>query len=1620
MQRYRVTKQLGDGTYGSVFKAVNRQTGEVVAIKKMKRKFYGWDECLALREVRSLRKLHHPCIVQLKEVIRENDELFFVFEYMDCNLYQMVKDRDRYFPESRVRNWCYQVLQGLAFMHKQGYFHRDMKPENLLVHRDTVKIADFGLAREIRSRPPYTDYVSTRWYRAPEVLLRAPAYGAPIDIFAVGAIMAELYTLRPLFPGSSEPDELFKIASVMGTPTAATWPEGLHLAEQMSFRFPQLPPQPLSKLVPTAGPEAVELMAAMCQWDPKKRPTAVQALQHPYFCVGIRCLPTQPAVAALKERLAAASAAAAGMAAGAGGKGRPLQQVQVQQTQVQQKQAQRALPFGSPTADESSASGLPGATASGPGKASLAAPSALSLAQVPADNRAQAGASLPALPAALPSVAAGVGATGMLGAAAADGGAPSGDPLRRLAQLRQAAGGNKLPPAGQAAPGQAYLAAPPRQRAAVGSMCRHQHASAHAAAGMAGTGGFYLAGASGGAVGLASVRSSRNRPSYAGEKEAAMLWQGQAAGVDSLDGFVAGGAPAPAAGTGLQQQPSNLEFHPAPQDQALAVTSEAELQAALAAAGLGFAERRPVQLTANIHLSATLEISAPVRLQGACGSDRRKRCVLAAAHGRSVPLLHVTGPAAVVELANLELTGGMGAGSLAGGLTASNHSMVDLVNVRLASNSAASGGALRADSHARLGLAGCEVVRNAAQQAGGAIFAHSAWVHLDRTTVHSNSAAEGGGIALAGGSRLTARKSQLGSNALAGARGAGAGGNSASDVAGAAAGADLLLLDADNSAAYLEPLPEAGALSVRGGELRALSLLAADSRDAGTPQLHKLWEDLGEAAQRAQQRQRGPGQPTAEEAREQARHLSADEQTVVDWMLRVSGRDSGAAGRDGSSGAAGQRGGDAVSAGPRSRKLKQIPTGARVVGVTSEQELADALMDKERYIRLDAHIGLTGQFQSQQAALPPIQASVTITGNCNDAIFGGRCLIDAKAINRVFHADNSGFLPGFFVTFQNVRFTGGSAQLLGGAFFNQGKMQVEFDNCEFVNNMAQAGAGAVSLADGAIGLFNNVTFQNNIAVGGSGAGGAVYLTSNAGFTRVVFQGNAAPSGGAVGVGQSSSGIYFNGCVFSGNKAEVFGNDVYMESWVATPAYFNPFPTSAAVYPESTVQPYSAFASWPAYPEVTSPPPSPPRPPRPPPPSPPSPPNPANWIYTEEQLWNALAAGNMSVTLGAHIQMTRGGRWWQGPPPTVIYEMHIYSQCQGFGSKCLIDLNGAPNPLFIITTNAIFSANNLRVLNGANVGAGAAVQISGAIKSATFDTCDFMGHLASDGGAVNILGAANVFFTNCAFGVNNADNMGGAVKTVGSNVTFSKCTFYTNRAAQGGAIGMGPISNIALLKSNFSDNLALQSTTDGHWGDDIFIAAPTGSSIALDKLPPSSVAKIFPTMSNTLLYSTPPPAPAPPPSLSPPFMRPPFPAPSPQPPLRVRAPPPSPPAPPPFPPPSPPGPPLAPFIKKTPIMWTPMVLAGFLTVSLLAVMLLACCHRRVLPKLERPGELAKRLRGEYEPSDSEEEEMSVADPTASEIEVSMEGYYGTARFRRKPNAAAAGPSSAGADPQQGFA
>lgn len=137
---------------------------------------------------------------------------------MDKNIYQLMQERT-HLNHFDIRNIIYQTLQALAYMHRHGFFHRDLKPENLLEINGTVKIADFGLVREIRAKPPFTEYVSTRWYRSPEVLLRSRNYNSPMDMFAIGAIMAELYRMSPLFPGSTERDQLNKIFQVLGTPS---------------------------------------------------------------------------------------------------------------------------------------------------------------------------------------------------------------------------------------------------------------------------------------------------------------------------------------------------------------------------------------------------------------------------------------------------------------------------------------------------------------------------------------------------------------------------------------------------------------------------------------------------------------------------------------------------------------------------------------------------------------------------------------------------------------------------------------------------------------------------------------------------------------------------------------------------------------------------------------------------------------------------------------------------------------------------------------------------------------------------------------------------------------------------------------------------------------------------------------------------------------------------------------------------------------------------------------------------------------------------------------------------------------------------------------------------------
>ena len=296
MDDYEMITRLGGGSFADVYKALEKSTGELVAIKVLKRKYKKWDDCNELMECRSLQKLHNDStkdkpgeenIIKLKQIIfiKKTGTLNLVFEYMETDLLELMKSCEpKTLKEDQIKDIMHQTLLGLAFMHKYGFFHRDMKPENLLLTRNKLKIADFGLAREIRSVPPYTEYVSTRYYRAPECILKSTNYNSPIDIWALGCIMAEMYTHpQPLFCGANEKEVLFRICSVLGTPTHDVWNDGIRQANIVGIKFPTCPGNDLEKIIPEASSEAIDMIKSMIKWDPNKRATAKNLLNHPFF-----------------------------------------------------------------------------------------------------------------------------------------------------------------------------------------------------------------------------------------------------------------------------------------------------------------------------------------------------------------------------------------------------------------------------------------------------------------------------------------------------------------------------------------------------------------------------------------------------------------------------------------------------------------------------------------------------------------------------------------------------------------------------------------------------------------------------------------------------------------------------------------------------------------------------------------------------------------------------------------------------------------------------------------------------------------------------------------------------------------------------------------------------------------------------------------------------------------------------------------------------------------------------------------------------------------------------------------------------------------------------------------
>jgi renal tumor antigen len=286
MHKYRLISKKGEGTFSEVLKAQSIKSGKHVAIKCMKNHFDSIDQVNNLREIQALRRLAgHPNIIKLSEVLYDEPtgRLALVFELMDMNLYEAIKGRRHYLPENKVKLYTYEMLKALDHMHRNGIFHRDVKPENLLLLDDEIKLADLGSCRGIYSRQPFTEYISTRWYRAPECLLTDGYYNFKMDLFAAGCVCFEIVALFPLFPGQNENDQIQKIHNVLGTPQRELAQKFKRNASHMDFNFPEKKGTGLERLIPHADMELTELMKKLIKYDPDERILARQALKDSFF-----------------------------------------------------------------------------------------------------------------------------------------------------------------------------------------------------------------------------------------------------------------------------------------------------------------------------------------------------------------------------------------------------------------------------------------------------------------------------------------------------------------------------------------------------------------------------------------------------------------------------------------------------------------------------------------------------------------------------------------------------------------------------------------------------------------------------------------------------------------------------------------------------------------------------------------------------------------------------------------------------------------------------------------------------------------------------------------------------------------------------------------------------------------------------------------------------------------------------------------------------------------------------------------------------------------------------------------------------------------------------------------
>jgi len=289
-------EQIGEGTYGKVYMAKNKETNEIVALKevRMDNEKEGFP-ITAIREIKILKELSHDNIVQLKEIVtseatKENQgksSIYMVFEYMDHDLTGlMLSDLQEWKPTlPQIKCYMKQLLEGLYYCHSNNVLHRDIKGSNLLINnKGQLKLADFGLARPYTEQQAnYTNRVITLWYRPPELLLGAVQYGPAIDMWSVGCILAELLAKKAIFPGKNEIDQLELIFKLCGTPTEEVWPAVVSLPWYHMFKPQKIYKRCLRETFKNFPPDALDLVDDMLTLDPSKRITAAKALDSDFF-----------------------------------------------------------------------------------------------------------------------------------------------------------------------------------------------------------------------------------------------------------------------------------------------------------------------------------------------------------------------------------------------------------------------------------------------------------------------------------------------------------------------------------------------------------------------------------------------------------------------------------------------------------------------------------------------------------------------------------------------------------------------------------------------------------------------------------------------------------------------------------------------------------------------------------------------------------------------------------------------------------------------------------------------------------------------------------------------------------------------------------------------------------------------------------------------------------------------------------------------------------------------------------------------------------------------------------------------------------------------------------------